>query len=175
MKRHRMVMAGAAVCLFLAEPFVVLSKAKEPAEQETHWYSPSRYNPVKLFRRPKTAEEQLSADAELESKLSTQLRAKGQLPQSMELRDACSNFSDLPHCVAVLRASRSLKIDFSCLKWDVTGVKPKPVSDSCAGPAGGKAMRFDRAIDLLKPDADSKHEASDALQQARNEIKDASS
>jgi len=70
--------------------------------------------------------------------------------------------------------SHALKIDFSCLKWDVTGVKPKPVSDSCAGPAGGKAMGLTRSIDLLKPDSDAKSEASNALRRAHEDIKDAS-
>jgi hypothetical protein len=66
-----------------------------------------------------------------------------------------------------------LKIDFSCLKWDVTGVKPKPVADSCAGPAGGKAMSLYRAIDLLKPDSNARVEAKEALRKARDDIKDA--
>jgi len=55
----------------------------------------------------------------------------------------------------------------------VTGVKPKPVSDSCAGPAGGKAMALHRAIDLLKPDSDAREEARNALRRAHDDIKDA--
>jgi len=59
------------------------------------------------------------------------------------------------------------------LKWDVTGAKPKPVADSCAGPAGGKAMGLYRAIDLLKPDSNARTEAKEALRKARDDIKDA--
>jgi hypothetical protein len=61
------------------------------------------------------------------------------------------------------------------LKWDVTGIKPKPVADSCAGPAGGKAMALDKAVDLLKPEANAKAESKNALKKAQDDIKDAAS
>lgn len=172
---HRFVGLYTLLCLSLAQPLLAVPNPKESPAQD-HWYSPSRYNPMKLFKRDsKSAEDRLNDDADLTMKLTTQLRAQGQIPATMDLRDACSNFRDLTLCIAALRVSHNLKINFSCLKWDVTGTKPAPVSDACAGPAGGKAMSLARAIDLLKPDADSRHEASDAFQQARNEIKDASS
>jgi hypothetical protein len=60
------------------------------------------------------------------------------------------------------------------LKWDVTGVKPKSVADSCAGPAGGKAMGLHKAVDLLKPDSNAKTETNNALRRAHEDIKDAS-
>ena len=175
MTAHRLVGLSILLCLSLAQPLLAAPNPNGSPAQD-HWYSPSRYNPMKLFKRDsKSAEDRLNDDADLTMKLTTQLRAHGQLPPAMDLRDACTDFRDLTLCIAALRASHALKIDFSCLKWDVTGLKPAPVSDSCAGPAGGKAMSLARAIDLLKPDADSRHEASDAFQQARNEIKDASS
>jgi hypothetical protein len=111
----------------------------------------------------------------LEDHLSKQLRVQGLLAQNKELQDVCSNFKALASCVAVLRLSHSLPVEFTCLKWDVTGVKPKGAADSCAGPAGGKAMLLDRAVDLLKPDIDSRAEASKALKKAHNDIRDASS
>ena len=95
------------------------------------------------------------------------------MPRDKNLQDVCSALKYLDECVASLRVSRTLMIDFSCLKWDVTGVKPKPVSDSWAGPAGGKAMALHRAIDLLKPDSDARSEANKALKRARDDIKDA--
>ena len=176
MTAHRIVGASALFCLILTLRIAAPSSAKEPAPQD-HWYTPSRYNPMKLFRHwSKTPpEDQLANDPDLDAKLTSQLRAKGQLPPKTQLRNACENFRDLTTCVAVLRVSHNLKIDFSCLKWDVTGIKPAPVSDSCAGPAGARAMSLYRAIDLLKPEAEARHEATDAIQQARNEIKDASS
>src|SRR5260370_9822275 len=100
-------------------------------------------------------------------KLTHELRMQGILPRAVALQDGCSHFKELADCVAALRVSHALQIDFSCLKWDVTGVKPKPVADSCAGPAGGKAMGLYRAIDLLKSDSDAKGEAKNALRRAR--------
>jgi len=139
------------------------------------WYSPSRYNPAKLFKRDtKSANDQLAANEELEQKLTGQLQAHGVLDKTANLQDKCTSFKSLQTCVAVIRASKSVKVEFSCLKWDVTGVKPEDVSGACAGPSDGKAMSFPDAISLLKPDANAKDEAAKALKAAHDDIKDAS-
>ena len=148
---------------------------EKSSSNPTPWYSPSRYNPVKLFKHYKSANDQLASDGRLEDKLAKQLRIQGILGADRELQDVCSDFKDLPNCIAVLRLSISLPVEFSCLKWNVTGGKPKPVADSCAGPAGGKAMPLDRALDLLKPNLDVRTEARKALKKAQDDIKDASS
>lgn len=137
------------------------------------WYK--KVNPARLFKHYKSANDQLASDGHLEDKLSKQLRIQKILAADRELQDVCSDFKDLPNCIAVLRLSVSLPLEFTCLKWNVTGVKPKSVADSCAGPAGGKAMLLDRALDLLKPGLDVKKESSNALRKARDDIKDASS
>lgn len=139
------------------------------------WYSPSRYNPLKLFKHYKSANDQLASDGHLEDKLTRQLRIQGILAADRELQDVCSEFKDLPNCIAVLRLSVAVPVEFTCLKWNVTGVRPKAAPDSCAGPTGGKAMPLDRALDLLKPNRDVKTEASNALKKARDDVKDASS
>ena len=137
------------------------------------WYN--KVNPARFIKHYKSANDQLASDGRLEDKLSKQLRIQGVLGADRELQDVCSDFKDLPNCVAVLRLSVSLPVDFTCLKWNVTGVKPKSAADSCAGPAGGKAMPLDRALDLLKPNLDVKKESSNALRKAHDDIKDASS
>ena len=137
------------------------------------WYN--KVNPAKLVKRYKSANDQLASDGHLEDKLSKQLRIQGLLGADRELQDVCSEFKDLPNCVAVLRLSISLPVEFTCLKWNVTGVKPKDAADSCAGPAGGKAMPLDRALDLLKPNLDVRRESGNALKKAHDDIKDASS
>lgn len=137
------------------------------------WYN--KINPAKLMKHYKSANDQLASDGHLEDKLSKQLRIQGLLAENEELQAICSDFRDLPNCIAVLRLSHSIPIEFSCLKWNVTGVKPKSVADSCAGPAGGKAMPLDRALDLIKPKLDVKTESSNALKKAHDDIKDASS
>ena len=137
------------------------------------WYN--KVNPARLIKHYKSANDQLASDGRLEDQLSKQLRIQGILGADRELQDVCSDFKDLPNCVAVLRLSISLPVEFTCLKWNVTGVKPKSTADSCAGPAGGKAMLLDRALDLLKPNLDVKKESSNALRKAHDDIKDASS
>ena len=129
---------------------------------------------MKLIHR-KSASDQLADNEELEQKLTDQLRAQGVLDKSANLQDKCSSFNSLQTCVAVVRASKSLAVEFACLKWDVTGVKPEDVSEACAGPSDRKAMSFTDSISLLKPNVDAKDEAAKALKAAHDDIKDASS
>lgn len=176
MRHFTIAFSSAALCFFLGSfPGSAQDTKDTPAAQSGSWYSPKKYNPAKLFKRdPKSANDQLASNGDLEAKLTHQLQVQEVLPQDKNLQDACSAFKDLADCVASLRVSHSLRIDFSCLKWDVTGLKPKPVSESCAGPSDGKAMSLVRSIDLLKPDSDAKTEAKEALRRARQDIKDAS-
>jgi hypothetical protein len=177
MRHHLFVFSSAALCFFLGSLPGSAQDPKEakPASQSDPWYNPKKYNPAKLIKRdPKSANDQLASNGDLEAKLTHQLQVQEVLPQDKNLQEACSNFKYLDDCVASLRASHSSQIDFSCLKWDVTGVKPKPVSDSCAGPSDGKAMGLARSIDLLKPDSNARSEAREALRRARQDIKDAS-
>lgn len=139
----------------------------------TPWYS--KVNPARLIKHYKSANDQLASNGQLEDNLSKQLRLQGVLANDRELQDVCSDFKELPTCVAVLRLSISLPAEFSCLKWNVTGVKPKPVADSCAGPASGKAMSLDKAVDLLKPGPEARAATQTALKKAHDDIKDASS
>lgn len=145
----------------------------KPSGKSDPWYN--KINPARLIKHYKSANDQLASDGHLEDKLSKQLRIQRVLGADRELQDVCSEFKDLPNCVAVLRLSASLPVEFTCLKWNVTGVKPKSVADSCAGPAGGKAMPLDRALDLLKPKLDVRTESRNALKKAHDDIKDASS
>ena len=155
------------------------SPAQDPQDKSASdsqtWYNPKRYNPLKLLKHPKSANDQLASDGHLEDKLTKQLRLQGILPAETEMQDVCSSFRELATCVAVLRLTKSLPVEFSCLKWNVTGIKPKPVADSCAGPARGKAMYLDRAVDLLKPEVNVRQEAKTALKKAHDDIRDASS
>jgi len=176
MRGFTTVLSSAALCFFLGSFSSLAQDAKDaPAAPSPRWYNPTKYNPRKLIKHgSKSANDQLASNGDLEARLTHQLQVQGILPQDKNLQDLCSAFRELAECVASLRVSRTLQIDFSCLKWDVTAVKPKPVADSCAGPAGGKAMGLHRAVDLLKPDTDAKSEAKNALKRAREDIKDAS-
>jgi hypothetical protein len=177
--RARQSGAALAACVVLsifAPPAVLAQESPDKTGGDSpRWYNPSRYNPLKLLKRAKSANDQLASDGHLEDKLTKQLRLQGILPAETEMQDVCSTFRDLATCIAVLRLTKSLPVEFSCLKWDVTGVKPKSVADSCAGPAGGKAMSLEKAIDLLKPGVDYRKEAKNALGKAHDDIRDASS
>src|SRR6267143_1622244 len=179
MRRYSLVLASSALCFFLGSLSAPAQEGQGTkdgsATQSVPWYNPKKYNPAKLVKRdPKSANDQLASNGDLEARLTHQLQVQEILPQDKNLQDACSVFKYLDDCVASLRVGHSLRIDFSCLKWDVTGVKPKPVANACAGPSGGKAMGLARSIDLLKPDSDAKTEAKEALRRARQDIKDAS-
>src|SRR5882724_5199042 len=139
---------------------------KQSSSSSPRWYNPTRYNPAKLFHRGPTAVEQLASNDELEHRLTSQLQAHGVLTKDANLQAICSNFTTLSACISTVRASHSLKIDFSCLKWDVTGIKPSSVPDSCAGPSDGKAMSLQKAIAILKPGTDAKVGATNALNTA---------
>lgn len=181
MRGYKIALATAALGISLAATSVAAQDSQTKTQDKTddsspRWYNPKKYNPAKLFNRNgNSANDQLASNGHLEDRLSKQLRIQGLLAQNKELQEVCSNFKELTSCIAVLRLSHSLPVEFTCLKWNVTGVKPKSVADSCAGPAGGKAMALDRAVDLLKPDTDSRAEASKALKKAHDDIRDANS
>lgn len=176
MRRYSIVLAAASLGLLLGTLSGSAQDTKNTSSAESFpWYNPKRYNPLKLIHLgPQSADDQLASNGNLEARLTHQLEVQGVLQQGKGLQDVCSTFKELAGCIASLRVSHTLQIDFSCLKWDVTGVKPKPVADSCAGPSRGKAMGLHRSIDLLKPDSDAKSEANNALRRARENIKDAS-
>lgn len=195
MRGHRNHLAAAALVFALGAAVVAAQDTQEKNTPEkntpeksqekgspepsggntTPWYSPARYNPIKLFKHFKSANDQLASNGHLEDNLSKQLRIQGILGEDKELQAVCSDFKDLPNCIAVLRLSVSVPVEFTCLKWNVTGVKPKTDSDACAGPTGARAMPLDRALDLLKPKLDARTEAREALKKAHDDIKDASS
>src|SRR5260370_4310231 len=132
------------------------------------------YNPIKWIKKGPgpTASRQLAANKEEEKKLSLQLQAV--LPPRTSLKDACAGFKNLNDCVAALHVSHNLEIKFKCLKWDVTGAKAAGDVKSCAAPSNDKAMDLSKAIRVLKPDANSRTEASIAQKRARQDIKDPS-
>ncbi len=180
MRAYRTIIFPSVAALYLslgAIPLTAQGTPQTTATDSQRWYSPSRYNPVKWFKTlkngSKPASEELAANGDLEKKLTKQLEVQGIVPQGTDLKDECSSFKSLAECVAAIRVSHNLSLEFNCLKWDVTGVKPKRVGESCAGPLDDKAMGLQKSIELLKAGADAKVEARNALQRARNDINDA--
>lgn len=155
--KNKWIIAGLIAVLML------LGAAKAAAQS---------YNPIHWIKKGPTASEQLAANADQSKKLASELQAI--LPPKTKLEDACTAFRQLNECVASLHVSHNLRIKFTCLKWDVTGVQPgKGNVSSCNAPEGGKALSLAKAIQTLKPEADAKAEAKSAERRAQEDIKDA--
>ncbi len=114
MRGYSIVLSSAALCFFLHTLSAPAQDAKSPpAEESPRWYNPKRYNPLKLINRgPKSANDQLASNGDLEVKVTHQLQVQGILPQGKDLQDVCSSFKYLDECLASLRVSRTLQIDF---------------------------------------------------------------
>jgi hypothetical protein len=145
--------------------------AAAPKTESSH---PSHsYNPLNWVKKgPKSATEELDAKGEQDFQLTSRLRTLGVLPAKADLKDVCSAFKELGECVAALHASHNLGVNYSCLKWDVTGAKPSADASSCTAPASGKAMSLGNAIHALKPGANAKAETKNAEKQAHDDLKE---
>jgi len=74
MRRCSIVLASVALCFFLGSHSTSAQDAKDaPTAPSDPWYNPKKYNPVKLFKRgPKSANDQLASNGDLEVKLTHQ-------------------------------------------------------------------------------------------------------
>ena len=88
------------------------------------------------------------------SKLSQNLQKL--LPTGTTPQQACSGFKNLGQCVAAIHVSNNLGISFTDLKTKMTGSSPESLG---------------KAIQDLKPSADSKTETKKANQQAQDDMK----
>lgn len=176
MRGEWIVLAAAAMGFSFATVRVAAQAPQGAGAREAESHSPHLHNPIKWPRRDsKTATEQLAANSDQDRKLTSRLRAQGLLPPRTDLKRACSTFKNLGECIAAIHASHNLGLNFDCLKWDLTGVKPSGKISSCPGPGDGSAMSLGKAIHALKPDANAKAEAKNAQKQAHDDIKEASS
>src|SRR5216683_2987143 len=101
MRHFTIVFSSATLCFFLGSfPGSAQDTKDAPAAQSDPWYNPKKYNPAKLFKHdPKSANDQLASNGDLEAKLTRQLQVQEILPQDKNLQDACSGFKDLADCV----------------------------------------------------------------------------
>src|SRR5260370_8864871 len=82
MRRYSLVFASSALCFFLGSLSTSAQDAKgASAAQSDPWYSPKRYNPVKLFKRaPTSANAQLASDGDIVAKVTPPLPVQGTYP-----------------------------------------------------------------------------------------------
>ena len=133
------------------------------------------YNPTKWFGKKDAkarAADSVAAE-QLDQKLEPKLRAAEVLGANASLKNACQNFIERVDCVAALRASHSLGLDFVCVKASMTGVRTDVDASSCRMPSDDKPLNLTKTIRFLKSDADAKNAAKEAETAAREDLKDA--
>src|SRR6266446_8860285 len=115
--------------------------------------------------RHETVSDQLSKNSKLSNKLQTLT--------GMSAQKACSGFKNLGQCVAAAHVSKNLGISFACMHADMTGQTPAKGSACPAGTGSkSKSMSLGKAIQTLRPTADSKTESKKATTQADEDIKE---
>jgi len=125
-------------------------------------------NPVKWVK--KDSKKTVDANSDRDKQLTSRLQARGLVPANADLADTCAGFKSMRDCLAAIHASHNAKVNFTCLKWDMTGVQPKADVSSCGTPGSG-GMSLREGIQLLNPDANAKAEAKVAEKQAHNDLK----
>ncbi|MGE5109856.1 MAG: hypothetical protein ACM3JB_03290 [Acidobacteriaceae bacterium] len=97
----------------------------------------------------KTASDLLTQNTKLASNL------EKLLPQGMTAQQACDGFKNLGQCVAAIHVSHNLDIPFADLKTKTTG---------------SESVSLGKAIETLKPAANSKAESKKAQKQASQDL-----
>jgi hypothetical protein len=161
--------AASIFSLMGAEPVVAQGPAGSGASGAAQDSSHS-LNPINWLKKDSNNSASASADrSDAEKKLTPVLRSQGVLAVDANASDACTSFSNLEGCLAVLHASHNLGLDFPCLRADVTGVHAGGDMSGCKV-AGEKPHALHKAIHDLKPDANAKQAAKDAEQQAKSDL-----
>lgn len=129
-------------------------------------------NPMKWIKKD-SGNSSVAPDSrsDAEKKLTPGLQSQGILAANVSATDACEPFTALDGCLAVLHASHNLGVNFYCLRANVTGVNTSADVSGCKAADGEKAQTLNKAIHQLKPDANAKQAAKDAVQQANDDLK----
>lgn len=141
---------------------------------DTSSHASHSYNPIKWVKKDsKTNSDLLDANSDQNKKLTAYLQTQGVISANSSVAEACASFKVVTDCVAALRASHNLGLDFSCIKANVTGVLTGEDTSACRRVGGDKGVSLDKAIHLLKPEINAKAAAKDAESQARTDVKQA--
>lgn len=102
----------------------------------------------------------------------TALAGKIQKLTGMPAEQACTGFKNLGQCVAAAHVSKNLGISFACMQANMTGQAPVKGSSCPAGTGSSKSMSLGKAIQTLRPTADSKAESKKATKQADADVRE---
>ncbi len=129
-------------------------------------------NPMKWMKKDsKNSADSPGNRSDAEKKLTPALQAQRVLPTNLTATAACEPFISLDGCLATLRASHNLGLDFLCLRAEVTGVHTTADVSGCKIADGEKAQGLSSAIHQLKPEVNAKQATKDAEQQAKDDLK----
>ena len=171
-------LSGVAILLLLGFAAACPAAAQGPAgngaaEAAGNGSSSHSYNPTKWFgKKDNKAAANMPVD-ELDQKLEPRLRAAQVLAPDGSLKDVCKNFVERVDCIAALRATHNLGLNFNCVKASMTGVRTDSDASSCRMPVDDKPLNLTKTIRLLRSDADSKGAAKEAETAAREDVKNA--
>jgi len=162
--------------LFATDPAAAQGPAGAGAAEAAAASSASRsYNPTKWFGKKdaKAGSAESLPVEKLDQKLEPKLRAAQVLGANAYLKNLCQDFIARVDCIAALRASHNLGLDFVCVKASMSGVRTDVDATSCRMPSDDKPLSLMKTIRFLKSDADAKNGAKEAEAAAREDIKDA--
>ena len=102
----------------------------------------------------------------MDQKLTTNTKLAGKINDltGMDAQAACAGFKNLGQCVAAAHVSKNLGLTFADLKDKMLALNPDGTPDTTAKP-----MSLGKAIQTLKPEADSQTEVKKANQQAEGD------
>ena len=154
MKRSRFL-AGTATLM----SFTMVAFAQHGHSGMASGHTMSHQPPTHASGNSSTTHGQRTMDQKLTS--NTKLAGKIQTLTGMTAQDACSGFKNLGQCVAAAHVSQNLGLTFTEMKDTMLGLNADGTPSTTAKP-----MSLGKAIQTLKPQANSKIEEKKANQQA---------
>lgn len=145
------------------------------SSESSHSPSSHSFNPVHWIKKDSKKEADTSAstaDSGQIKRLTERLQSQGLVAANADVKQLCINFKDLGDCVAAIRASHALDLNFGCVSANATGVKTGMDTSSCRMADTDKPLSLVKTIKLLKPEADAKSAVKDAESLANEDLKE---
>ena len=158
MKSARFLMGTAAVMSFTLAAFAQHGHSSMTGGGHTMSHQPASHD----SGSKSTTHGERTMDQKLTS--NTKLASKIKALTGMDAQAACAGFKNLGQCVAAAHVSQNLGLKFADMKDTMLGLNP----DGTPSPTA-KPMSIGKAIQTLKPQADSKTEVKKANQQAESD------
>jgi hypothetical protein len=140
--------------------------AADAAKDSSHSYNPMHW----IKKDSKDSTDALGGRSEAERKLTPILQSEGVLAANDSATAACTNFANLEECLAALHATHDLGLKFICVQASVTGVHTSTDLSGCKDVDESKPQSLNKAIHLLKPEANAKEAAKSAEQEAKADL-----